>query len=161
MSILDLLADRRIAEAVAEGKLDNLPGKGKPLKLEEDNPHTPREFRALFRLLKQAGVVPGWVQQAKDLVTLDAEIEREQAAMFRMHAQFTEELILIPSPALTERARSWHAESRQRFVDLVKRRGHLFRSYDANAPVRANRASAVDTDALIRAFDKQFPPFEA
>lgn len=159
MSILDILADQRIAEAVAEGKLDNLPGKGKPLKLEEDNPHAPREMRALFRMLKQAGIVPGWVQQAKELVSLDAEIERVQTAMFRMHAQFTEELVLIPSPALTARAKQWHAEQRQTFVDLVKRRGHMFRSYDANAPVRANRSTAVDCEALLRAFDKQFPAF--
>lgn len=159
MSILDILADQRIAEAVAEGKLDNLPGKGKPLKIEEDNPHAPREMRALFRLLRQAGVVPGWVQQAKDLVALDLEIDKKQMSLLRMHAQFTEELVMIPSAALFARARQWHAESRAELLDLVKRRGHLFRSYDANAPVRANRAQAVDTDALMRAFDKQFPPF--
>ena len=160
MSILDILADRKIAEAISDGKLDDLPGKGKPLNLEEDNPRVPREQRAMYRLLKQAGIVPGWMQQFKDLAALDADIEREQKSMMRMHAQFTDELVMIPSPALFARARSWHAESRARFVELVNRRAHQFRSYDANAPISADRSRARDSEQLIRAFDKQFSPFK-
>ena len=160
MSILDILADRNIAEAIADGKLDNLPGKGKPLVMDEDNLRLPREQRAMYRLLKQAGIVPNWIQQVKDTAALDAEIDRELRSSARMHAQFTDELVLIPSPALFARAKQWHAETRQNFVELVKRRAHMFRSYDAAAPQSADRSMARDSETLIRAFDAQVTPFK-
>ena len=159
MDILDILAEQKIEQANAEGKLDNLPGKGKPLNLVED-PHVPREMRAMNRLLKQAGILPGWAQQEKDTRALDEEIQKVEQALYHAHAKFAEELILIPSPALLSRARQFHAQSRAKFVELLNRRGHLFRSYDANAPRGASRAGARPLDEDLRRFDKLFPPFE-
>jgi hypothetical protein len=36
MSVLDSLAEQKIAEAVSRGELDDLPGAGRPLDLEDD-----------------------------------------------------------------------------------------------------------------------------
>src|SRR5262245_28476360 len=93
MDILDILADRNIENAIEDGKLDDLPGKGKPLKLEEDNPLVPREMRAVYRFFKQTGIVPPWVQVAKDVASLDAEIDRLEETLIRAHAQWTDELV--------------------------------------------------------------------
>jgi hypothetical protein len=72
-NIFRIVAERRIQEAIDEGKFDNLPGKGKPLDLEEDM-STPAHLRVANRILKNAGVVPDWMQ-------IDAEIDRERDAI--------------------------------------------------------------------------------
>jgi hypothetical protein len=54
---LDFLAERKIAEAVSRGELDDLPGAGRPLDLEE-GALVPEELRLAHRILKNAGYVP-------------------------------------------------------------------------------------------------------
>jgi hypothetical protein len=54
MHALELMAERRIAEAVSRGELDGLPGAGRPLDLEDDA-LVPEEERMANRILKNAG----------------------------------------------------------------------------------------------------------
>lgn len=78
MLALEWIAERRIAEAVSQGELDRLPGAGKPLALEDD-PLIPEELRVAHRILKNAGLVPREVDEArkgeKKLSLLGARIE--------------------------------------------------------------------------------------
>jgi hypothetical protein len=60
--MFDLIAERRIAEAIARGELEGLPGEGRPLAL-DDNPLVPEELRAAHRILKNAGIVPPEVKK--------------------------------------------------------------------------------------------------
>ncbi len=69
--MLDFLAERRIAEAIANGELDELPGEGRPLDLEDDA-LVPEELRLASRILKNAGFVPPEVQTLNEI----AELER-------------------------------------------------------------------------------------
>jgi hypothetical protein len=55
--MLDFLAERRIAEAIANGELDELPGKGRPLELDDDA-LVPEDQRVANRVLKNAGAAP-------------------------------------------------------------------------------------------------------
>jgi hypothetical protein len=73
--MLDFLAEKKLAEAVSRGELDDLPGQGQPLDLEED-PLIPEDLRLAFRILKNAGYVPPEVQQVNEV----AELERLVAA---------------------------------------------------------------------------------
>lgn len=70
-SLLDTLAERHIAAAAARGEFDNLPGAGAPLSLEGDA-LIPEELRAAYRILKNAGCLPGELQPCAEL----REIER-------------------------------------------------------------------------------------
>jgi hypothetical protein len=58
--------DQIIREAQARGDFDNLPGMGQPLQLEGDNPFNP-EWSAAFRVAKNAGAAPLWVQLDKEI----------------------------------------------------------------------------------------------
>ena len=69
--MLDFLAEQRIAEAIANGELDALPGEGRPLELEDDA-LVPEELRLAYRMLKNAGFVPPEVQTLNEI----AELER-------------------------------------------------------------------------------------
>ena len=54
MLVLELLAEKKIAEAVERGELDDLPGAGRPLALDDDA-LVPEELRMANRILKNAG----------------------------------------------------------------------------------------------------------
>jgi hypothetical protein len=69
--MLDLIAERKIAEALARGELENLPGEGRPLELDDDA-LVPQDLRLAYRILKNAGFVPPEVQTLNEI----AELER-------------------------------------------------------------------------------------
>jgi len=58
------LAEQRLREAIARGELDQLPGRGKPLKLDDDDA-VPGELRAAYRILRNVGLVPREVELLK------------------------------------------------------------------------------------------------
>ncbi len=54
---LEWIAEQRIREAIEQGKLENLPGAGRPLRIELDH-HLPPELRMAYTILKSAGFLP-------------------------------------------------------------------------------------------------------
>ena len=58
--------DKAIREAFERGEFENLAGSGKPLDL-GDNPFTPRDWRLAYKILKDAGVSPDWIEQDKEI----------------------------------------------------------------------------------------------
>jgi hypothetical protein len=86
MSLLDLLADRKIAAALDAGELDDLPGAGRPLDLDDD-PLVPEHLRVAYRILRNAGFVPPELADRREalelgalLATIDDDGERRRAA---------------------------------------------------------------------------------
>lgn len=71
MEILAQLVEGRIAEAMARGEFERLPGRGKPLPRDDHSLISP-ELRMAYRILKNAGVVPKEVALRKEI----ADIER-------------------------------------------------------------------------------------
>jgi hypothetical protein len=68
-----LIAERKIAEALARGELANLPGEGRPLALDDDA-LVPADLRAAYRILKNAGFVPPEVEAFAEIAQLEALI---------------------------------------------------------------------------------------
>ena len=66
MDIIDKVAEARIQEAIERGELSDLPGEGKPLRLDDDA-NVPEELRAAYRLLKNAGFLPPELELRKDI----------------------------------------------------------------------------------------------
>jgi hypothetical protein len=64
------LAEERIKEAQRAGAFDNLPGKGKPLDL-EDLSWVPEDLRIGYLVLKNAHVLPPEAQLLKDIHTIE------------------------------------------------------------------------------------------
>ncbi len=73
------LIDERIEEAMRQGVFDNLPGKGKPLRM-DDNPNEPSDMRMANKLLKDNDLTPAWIADRKALL---AEIDALRAEMRR------------------------------------------------------------------------------
>ena len=71
MDIFVKIAEEKICEAQAKGEFDNLPGKGKPLNLDEDN-HIPQELTIAYKILKNSGYIPPELEIQKEInTTLD------------------------------------------------------------------------------------------
>ena len=70
VSFLHRIAERRILEAQRDGAFDNLPGKGKPLEL-EDLSWVPEDLRIGYHVLKNAHVLPPEVELLKDIHSLE------------------------------------------------------------------------------------------
>ena len=70
VSFLERIAEQRILEAQRNGAFDNLPGKGKPLEL-EDMSSVPDDLRIGYHVLKNANVLPPEAELLKDIHTLE------------------------------------------------------------------------------------------
>jgi DnaJ homolog subfamily C member 28 len=76
-----------IQKAMQEGKFDNLPGKGKPLKL-DDNPHEDPEWKLAHHLLKESGFSLPWIELKQEIEaeTKTARLALRQAWEWRNQA---------------------------------------------------------------------------
>ena len=75
MDVWHLVAERKILEAMEEGAFDHLEGTGKPLDLTA-NPFEDPSDRLAYRLLKNNGFAPQWIEEAKEI---EAESRRLRA----------------------------------------------------------------------------------
>lgn len=65
------IAEQRILDAIARGELENLPGSGRPLDLDDDA-LIPAELRLAYRVLKNAGYVPEEVRLKREIADLES-----------------------------------------------------------------------------------------
>jgi hypothetical protein len=63
------IAENRILEAIDNGLFEDLPGKGRPLALEDDS-HVPPELRMAYKVLKMADCLPPELEVRKEIVRL-------------------------------------------------------------------------------------------
>jgi len=68
------LVEKRIKEAEEQGAFDNLPGKYKPLKL-EDYSNVPEDLRLAYKILKNAGYLPPELQLKKEINRMEDLLE--------------------------------------------------------------------------------------
>ncbi|WP_161822503.1 DnaJ family domain-containing protein [Sporotomaculum syntrophicum] len=75
MDMFAIIAENKIREAMLKGEFDDLPGQGKPLKI-DDLSNVPDDLRASYILLKNAGVLPEEMELHKEIVNLQTLINR-------------------------------------------------------------------------------------
>ncbi|MGZ8432004.1 MAG: DnaJ family domain-containing protein [Candidatus Deferrimicrobiaceae bacterium] len=69
MLLLGNIAERKIREAIERGEFANLPGAGKPLRLEDDS-MIPEDLRVAYKILKNAGCIPAELELRREIITL-------------------------------------------------------------------------------------------
>lgn len=65
-SAIQTIAEKRIEEAMEQGAFDNLPGKGKPLEL-EDLSAVPEDLRMAYKILRNAGCLAPELEERKNI----------------------------------------------------------------------------------------------
>jgi hypothetical protein len=87
-SLVQSSVERKIQEAITNGVFDDLPGKGKPLQL-EDETHVDPGMRLAYRILRKAGMAPGWLEKQKEV---RVEIDQARAALHQAMASSRSEM---------------------------------------------------------------------
>lgn len=77
MYLLDQIAERAIDEAVERGVLDDLPGAGRRLELDDDS-MVPENLRTAYRILKNSGFLPREVALHAEIRDVESLIGRVQ-----------------------------------------------------------------------------------
>ncbi len=75
----NLSIEEIIRRAMEEGQFDNLPGKGKPLQLDQ-NPHQDPEWRAAHSMLKSGGFSLPWIESLREI---EAHIQEARTILAR------------------------------------------------------------------------------
>lgn len=70
MNPLRELAEARIQEALERGDLEDLPGQGEPLHLEDDS-GVPEHLRAAYRMLRNANCLPPELAERQEIRRLE------------------------------------------------------------------------------------------
>jgi DnaJ family protein C protein 28 len=99
--------DQQIREAQERGEFDDLPGKGQPLNL-TPNPYA-QEQELAFKILKDAGYAPEWIELDK---AIRKKVERARATLARRWLWHNERL-----SKLSGRSDGWAEAERGRVRD--------------------------------------------
>ena len=91
-------AEDQIRRAIEAGQFDNLPGKGKPLRLNE-NPHEDPEWRLAYHVLHNGGFSLPWIETRREI---ENEIETVRQELGRAWDEYQAASRSGREPALGE-----------------------------------------------------------
>jgi hypothetical protein len=101
---IEWIAEQRIREAIEAGKLNNLPGAGKPLRLESDC-HLPPELRLAYTVLRNAGFLPPVIELRRKAEQEMEGLEHYLQTCQRYAAQYCAEIRKLAQKVETARDR--------------------------------------------------------
>ena len=132
--------DEIIQQPMEAGAFDDLPGKGKPLRL-DDGPSDDPVWRLAYKLLRDNGFSLPWIEERNEI---EKEIESARAAL--------------------KRSRAWHIEQGvsakldwEQAVDVFRQKAGALNkritTYNLQAPSPALQRRLIDIEAEIGACD--------
>jgi DnaJ family protein C protein 28 len=133
--------DEQIRQAMQRGDFDNLPGKGKPLNLNE-NPHADPDWRIAYRILKENGFTLPWIETRRG-IELDFENcikSLQQSWDWRKKA--------TGRRGLMHAEREWQ-QALQKFRDQIDRINKRIRDYNLEIPSDQFQRRQIDADLEI------------
>ncbi|MFQ3610535.1 MAG: DUF1992 domain-containing protein [Fimbriimonadales bacterium] len=145
--VIEIIAERKIEEAMQEGKFDNLPGRGKPLPMDEEW-FVPPEMRPAIRLLKSAGVLPDWMERAREIERIRAHYQRLWLIAEREYPRICE--------MGEERFLVWQSETWQGMVAAIQQINAQVLAYNCTAPATAHHQLPLQSEAEHARFLQRF-----
>jgi DnaJ family protein C protein 28 len=146
--------EEQIRAAQERGDFDNLPGAGKPLKL-DDNPYAGERALA-FHLLKENGLLPRELDLGREV---DADLARAEKLLAELRR---ERDWLLHRPEFSRaKAQATYARMRAdyaaRYEEALRQIRSKILSLNIIAPSTLHRP-VIDVEARMRAFWQEFPP---
>ncbi len=152
----DKLVESKIRAAQEEGKFDNLRGRGRPLKLDED-PFEDPAWEMANDLLKQGGFLPDWLEQGRDL---HEQLQQARAALRRSRRWREEALAGLGGRTDLEAqqqrnyiAGEWSRAQAQFRAQIVKINQETL-TYNLKVPLDRFQRRRVDVAAELKALEK-------
>ncbi len=131
-----------IRKAIEDGQFANLPGKGKPLHL-DDNPYIDPEWRLAHHLLKSSGFTLPWIEKRQEL---SDTIEAARAALTRSWS-WRQTALAEAQPAAQVEAEWQRAQETFRGQILALNKQIL--TYNLEAPVSRFQLSPLNSEDEI------------
>jgi DnaJ family protein C protein 28 len=120
--------EEHLRKAIEEGKFDNLPGKGEPLRLDEANPHADPEWELAYRMLKESGFSLPWIE------TLH-EIEKDiDVALEELQRAWKWRIIYLSADVPDEKASAEWERSQDVFKNKLASLNKRIRDYNLQVP---------------------------
>lgn len=157
------VAEGHIQEAIEQGKLDNLPGQGKPLNLVEDAT-LPSHVRIANRVLGNAGIAPEWIQNRQQVLdervatenALQKAIRENRSRTARLHA-LLEDATAKQSEAYMSAYADWHAVARRNYLEQLKSVNTAILKYCMTAPTTAEPFTPYNISTEMSRYDEFVP----
>ncbi|MGG1289864.1 DnaJ family domain-containing protein [Bacillus smithii] len=94
MDYFTLLAEEKIKAAYEKGEFDDLPGKGKPMKM-DSMVEIPEDLRMAYRIMKNAGYMVEEKEIRKEFLTIEELIRQchDEQERKRLEKQWSQRLI--------------------------------------------------------------------
>lgn len=140
-------------QAIQEGALDDLPGKGKPLHFEASALHD--EHWLVNKILKNANYLPPWlefdqnIRESKERAPL--LIAEHQAWLKEQDARLKAAPTHVQSEII-ERIRHVHGRKQQEYTQLIQGINPMIRKMNLEAPLPHFQKNVIDEGAWLSRF---------
>ncbi|MBN1147284.1 MAG: DUF1992 domain-containing protein [Anaerolineales bacterium] len=135
--------EEHIRQAMSQGKFDDLPGKGKPLHLDE-NPLEDPEWRLAHHMLRSSGYTLPWIEMRREIKD---EIDAARAALRRAWEWRQKSLALDQEDGLVEA--EW-ARAAAAFRAQAQQINKRIADYNLQAPVEKLQLLKLSAEREIR-----------
>jgi len=119
--------EEQIRRAIQDGKFTDLPGRGKPLSIDE-NPYTSPEWRLAYHVLRSSGYSIPWIEQRREI---EQQIEHVLNALHHAYLWCNSESASKHSTAQKEA--EWQ-RALVAFVDSSREINKRIRDYNLQSP---------------------------
>ena len=136
--------EEQIRKAMEDGYFNNLPGKGKPLKLDE-NPFEDPEWHLAFKALKDNDFTLPWIEKRQ---AIDAELEAARQSLRQAWGWHIQALAAGRDPAFVKA--EWSRAERS-FREKIAGLNRRIRDYNLEAPLLQFHRLMIKADREIEA----------
>jgi DnaJ family protein C protein 28 len=135
--------EEHIRRAMQEGKFDNLPGKGKPLRL-DDNPHQDPAWRLAHHVLRENGFALPWMESLR---AIETQLEAARTALLRAWSLRQAAGTGAETPAF--QAESQWRRAVKRFHQQIEEINQLVAAYNLEVPLDRFQKRRLDAGREI------------
>lgn len=135
--------EEHIRKAIEDGKFDDLPGRGKPLRLDE-NPLEDEDWRLAFHILREGGFSLPWIEAIREI---EGEIEQARAALHRTWEWRT---VALSQNQPYERVQVEWQRAVDIFNEKITQLNKRIRDYNLQAPAGRFQRPVLDLEREIK-----------
>ncbi|HWP95302.1 MAG TPA: DnaJ family domain-containing protein [Syntrophomonadaceae bacterium] len=142
-------------KAVEQGEFDNLEGAGKPLDLGE-NPFAPDEMHMAYKILKDNGYAPHWIELSKEIDVIREKLNKE-VEHFKKYTRmvFSERRSSGAIRRYEQIKTTFYTQSREHLEEISKK----ILDYNLNCPVSRLGRANFDIDDEMSCITKDIEKF--
>lgn len=146
--------DKNIEDSIKKGLFDDLPGKGKPLKIEESSNS---EYWMANKILKDANYIPDWLELDKKIRKDLEEIQN----IINAHTEYLEQQIFEINKTNTDeindiirKTRHIHERTKTNYLKTIENINPMIRKLNIIAPLATFQKMIIDEKLWIEKFNQ-------